>query len=75
MVTILQEESCSNCQFYMASPHVCRRHPPVPILLGVEQASFAGMQPKPVIQAYFPNMMPNGWCGEHRPIDQPEIEN
>lgn len=63
MVT-LHEESCGTCRFYMASPHVCRRYPPIPLMVGVKQGIANITNPEPLIQAYFPNMMPNGWCGE-----------
>lgn len=73
---MLEEECCGNCQFYMASPKVCRRYPPKPIMVGVKQGISQISQQEPLILAYFPVMMPTGWCGEHRPMDDPEpIEN
>jgi hypothetical protein len=72
MVTL--EESCGNCRFYMASPKVCRRYPPKPMIIGVEKGISSISADKPVVMAYFPNMLPTGWCGEWSD-SQPDVEN
>lgn len=72
---LVQEESCASCVFYMASPKVCRRNPPSPIMIGVRQGIAQLTQQEPVIQAFFPNMMPNGWCGEYNQLRSPEKDN
>jgi hypothetical protein len=61
------EESCGSCLYYMASAKICRRYPPAPIMVGVDQgmSGLAGMGPKPIVMAYFPSMTPQGWCGEY----------
>jgi hypothetical protein len=69
---MIMEENCGTCRFYMHSPHVCRRYPPKPIMVGVEQG-MGLIQPKPVIQTYFPQMAPNGWCGDYKSIEQSGI--
>lgn len=61
---IIQPESCGNCRFWMASARVCRRLPPIPIMIGLKQG-LAGQEP--AINAYFPVMGNNGWCGEYKP--------
>lgn len=71
----LQEESCGNCRFYMAGPKVCRRGPPTPLMVGVKKGISGMLGDEPMVVAYFPPMMPNGWCGAHKPIDLPEAEN
>lgn len=76
MIVITQEDTCSTCCFYMASPKVCRRYPPTPLMIGVKQGIASLAAQEPFIQGYFPNMMPNGWCGEHKPkISETETEN
>lgn len=70
MVVRTGPENCGNCEFYMAAAKVCRRYPPVPLMLGAKQG-LAGQEP--AIMAYFPSMTPAGWCGEHQLI--PEAEN
>lgn len=73
MIT-LQEENCGTCRFYMASPHVCRRYPPTPLMIGVKQGIAQISQQEPMILAFFPNMLATGWCGEYQ--QKPEqIEN
>lgn len=69
------EEKCSNCLFYMASPKVCRRYPPRPMMVGVKQGIVNVAQQEPLIMAYFPSMLPTGWCGEYRPVEESETEN
>lgn len=70
-----QEESCGTCQFYMANPKVCRRHPPVPLMIGVRQGIAQLTQNEPVIQSVFPSMAPNGWCGEYQQVRSQEKDN
>lgn len=72
---MLEEECCSNCQFYMASPKVCRRYPPKAMMIGVKKGIASLTGDEPMIMSYFPTMMPNGWCGEYQPEDKPETEN
>lgn len=69
---MLEEETCGTCEFYMAATRVCRRLPPTPIMLGLKEG-LAG--PEPVIMAYFPSMMPNGWCGEFQQAEPPKRDN
>jgi len=71
---MLEEENCGACAFYMAAAKVCRRMPPTPIMLGVKQG-LATVNPEPVIMAYFPSMLPQGWCGEFMEADPPKKEN
>jgi hypothetical protein len=50
----------------MESPKVCRRYPPIPIMIGVKKAiAQLNIEPEPVIGAYFPQMAATGWCGEY----------
>lgn len=70
MVTQMREANCSNCEFYLSHMKVCRRYPPTPMVLGMKQGLGGN---EPVISGYFPQMMPTGWCGEHRPV--PNLEN
>lgn len=72
---LVQEESCGSCVFYMASPKVCRRYPPTPIMIGVRQGIAQVMGNEPVIQATFPGMAPNGWCGEYKQVRSQEKDN
>jgi hypothetical protein len=53
---------CGNCVYYMEDPKVCRRYPPTPMIVGMQQGL---TQPRAIINCYFPSMDPNGWCGEH----------
>lgn len=71
-MSLEDNERCGTCKFYMPAPKVCRRFPPVPMMVGIERAIMAGMQDKPAITPFFPNMMPNGWCGEYKSL--PQIE-
>lgn len=68
-------EECGSCAFYMASPKVCRRFPPVPLMIGVRQGIAQLAQPEPIIQAFFPNMMATGWCGEYQQVRSQEKDN
>lgn len=70
-----QEETCSTCAFYMASPKVCRRYPPATLMLGVRQGIATISGNEPVIQSVFPNMAPNGWCGEYKQMRSQEKDN
>ena len=70
MVSVLEQDSCGNCVFYMVATRVCRRLPPHPIMVGVKQG-LAGIQPEPVVMSYFPSMMPTGWCGEYTQMETP----
>ena len=67
---VSNQECCGNCEFYMATVKVCRRYPPIPVMLGTKQG-LGGTEP--AVAAYFPNMLSNGWCGEHRMA--PDMEN
>lgn len=62
---VMEIARCGNCVYYMADPKVCRRYPPIPVMIGVQQ----GLTPKPVVSSYFPPMDPGGWCGEHEAGD------
>lgn len=65
---------CATCRFWTSEDNrqgLCRRYPPTPIMLGFGQPSILAdptrSQPQPLIMAYFPAMMANGWCGEFAP--------
>lgn len=64
VVTNINPECCGNCEFYMETTKVCRRYPPMPLMLGLRQG-LAGNEP--AVSSFFPSMMPTGWCGEYRP--------
>lgn len=69
-----QNVGCGTCLFYMAGPRVCRRYPPVPLMVGLKQ-NIANIQQEPLVVAYFPAMSPTGWCGEYQPECPPDTEN
>jgi hypothetical protein len=56
-------DSCGNCKYYRPNPNNlregnCQRFPPTPILMP------QGAQL--MVNYFFPNMKPIGWCGEHK---------
>jgi hypothetical protein len=65
-------EECSKCRFYaeLAMPAgkqrngLCRRRAPSVVLLGHVQSPIQGRPPQPIIQGFFPEMGPAGWCGD-----------
>jgi hypothetical protein len=69
------QESCGTCHFYMASPRVCRRYPPHPMVVGIKQGLANVNQHEPMISAFFPTMLPTGWCGEYRPEEEKMMEH
>ncbi len=66
-------DTCAHCRFWLMHPKNsngdCRRHPPVPIMVGMAAPQFAGQNPTPVVMPYFVTMQPTDWCGdfENRP--------
>ena len=49
--------TCQNCEYYLSQSDdqgLCRRNPPAPVLTDKGIISF------------FPPMMKEGWCGEHK---------
>jgi hypothetical protein len=54
-------ENCASCQYFMRQDEasgLCRRDPPSPVHVGDGISSF------------FPPMLNEGWCGEHKTKDQ-----
>ena len=54
-------ENCASCQYFMRQDEasgLCRRDPPSPVHVGDGIGSF------------FPPMLNEGWCGEHKTKDQ-----
>lgn len=50
-------ENCATCRFFMAQSDehgLCRRNPPTPI------------KTEESIISFFPTMLNDGWCGEHK---------
>jgi hypothetical protein len=72
---MLDLEGCGNCRFYMSAAKVCRRNPPTPLMVGVKRGISQITGDEPLVQAYFPPMMPNGWCGEHIFYEDSGMEN
>ena len=63
-------DTCSSCFFFAPIDKqpsgLCRRFPPVPMLVpGPPAALDPNKTPTLMVQAHFPPMNPNGWCGEH----------
>lgn len=69
-------ETCSTCKFFMHSEGapmgVCRRYPPLPIVIGMRERSVLQRGPgpnvEPVIGSFYPEMFPVSVCGEHKPL-------
>lgn len=59
-------QGCGNCRHGARHGQklLCRRFPPTPIPIGVQQA-ISG--PVPVVFLYHPEMDPNAYCGEWAP--------
>ena len=62
---------CRTCRFWFKHPNAaparpigqCRRHGPVPIMIGLGQDPLG--QQQPVINGFFPETRPDIWCGDH----------
>jgi hypothetical protein len=64
--------ACPNCMHsHQLAPKFfqCRRFPPVPLLYGFQPPTLAGKPPEPVINAVFPQMALDSFCGEFRHRD------
>lgn len=61
-------DCCGNCHFWFNPDNspvgLCRRHPPLPIMVGTQQ--MANGQMNGITQSCHPPMQAMGWCGEHR---------
>lgn len=59
-------EGCGNCRFYLDDPMskggVCRRLPPVPVMLGLKNGP-NGVYPE--VGTCWPEVMRDRWCGEY----------
>ena len=69
-MTDLLETACSNCRFYLreGAHGICRRYPPnvVPVMTqGRVLLAGQSQGPQLGLQAAFPPMAAEGWCGEH----------
>lgn len=69
----VQAECCGECRFYMASTKVCRRFPPVVMIIGVKP-TITNPNGEPLFAGQFPQMAPTGWCGEFEvnPMGKPD---
>jgi hypothetical protein len=63
-------DGCGNCRFYLDDPMcsggICRRLPPVPVMLGLKNGPKG---PEPTIGTCWPEVMRDRWCGQHEPVE------
>jgi hypothetical protein len=62
--------TCGTCA--ASHPHgsnqiECRLNPPTPLLLGVQKHPIEGMNPQPVVNAFFPVLGTHFFCSQYRP--------
>jgi hypothetical protein len=71
-------DTCISCRHYFkplngpAGQGMCRRYPPMPVLIGMVQPKIAGQSPQPVVNGFFPPQSDGGTCGEYqrgKPLD------
>jgi hypothetical protein len=63
--------NCATCLFWRQQNEtvgLCRRAPPTPILLPILRDAAGEVVRSEDVVSFFPTLMADGWCGEHRPI-------
>ena len=64
-------ERCDGCRFWLQEQDIdggyCRRYPPTVILLRTLPPLKGSTDMRFATGNRFPNMMPDGWCGEWQP--------
>jgi hypothetical protein len=64
------QECCEGCRYSIAVTDVlvlCRRKPPVPMIIGWTQSSAPGAEARPITESFFPPLRKTAWCGEFFP--------
>lgn len=65
--------TCATCDAYLAANDkggYCRVNPPTPMVVGMIQNQFRPADPpQPLVNTYFPSMLKDGWCRQHRPVE------
>jgi len=70
--------TCADCRHWLTNDGkqgVCRRYPPMPVIIGFAPQSAIHDPSKPqagvpVVNAFFPPMLAMGACGEHEPKER-----
>jgi hypothetical protein len=58
-------EACMSCRFYMMQEGVCRRYPPTQTVTAMYNKGGERVHDR---MSLFPQMQPNGWCGEYQQL-------
>lgn len=77
LLRIATQNGCGTCRYWLPLPQggVCRRYPPVALMLGVQQGALHG-QIQPITGTFWPETPATSWCGEWalRPVDVSAVD-